>query len=115
MWSTSDIMYSNVAKLKHRHGNDFDIDKASPSNRDIVGEDGQLAMDLPVVKTKKKSPLKSLRKKAGFTQTQVATALGVSTSNICMLEKGNTKLKERFIPLLAKLYKCPKNVIEQCA
>ena len=116
LWSASDIMYSNIAKLKHRHGSDFDIDKAEPSNRDIVGEDGQLEMDLPVLeKPKKKSVLKSLRKKAGFSQSQVATVLGVSTSHICILEQGNTKLKERFIPILAKLYKCPKNVIEQCA
>ena len=115
-WSLNDIMYSNIAKLKHRHGSDFDIDKAEPSNRDIVGEDGQLEMDLPVLeKPKKKSVLKSLRKKAGFSQSQVATVLGVSTSHICILEQGNTKLKERFIPILAKLYKCPKNVIEQCA
>jgi DNA-binding transcriptional regulator YiaG/NTP pyrophosphatase (non-canonical NTP hydrolase) len=116
LWSGSDIMYSNIAKLKHRHGSDFDIDKAEPSNRDIVGEDGQLEMSLPTSeKPKKKSALKSLRKKAGFSQSQVATVLGVSTSHICRLEQGNTKLKNKFIPILAKLYKCPKNVIEQYA
>jgi len=115
-WSINDIMYTNVAKLKHRHGNDFDVDKATPSNRDIVGEDGQLEMSLPTPeKPKKKSILKSLRKKAGFNQSQVATVLGVSTSHICMLEKGEAKMKEKFVPLLVKLYKCPKNIIEQYA
>ena len=73
-------------------------------------------MDLPEVdKLKKKSILKSLRTKAGFSQSQVATVLSVSASHICVLEQGNAKLKDKFIPILAKLYKCPKNVIEQCA
>lgn len=38
-WDVTDIQYSNLAKLKKRHGEAFNQDQANPENRDIAAED----------------------------------------------------------------------------
>ena len=43
-----DIMESNVAKLKSRHGASFNLDKAHPADRDLLKEDKAVACDTAV-------------------------------------------------------------------
>ena len=48
----------------------------------------------------------SARKKAGLTQADVASEVGVSAAAVCQWETGATVPKAKLLPEIAKLYKC---------
>lgn len=46
------------------------------------------------------------RKKAGFSQKEVAEKLNVSDAAVCMWETGKTSPRAALLPLIADLYHC---------
>lgn len=46
------------------------------------------------------------RKKAGFSQREVAEKLSVSDAAVCMWETGKTSPRAALLPLIAELYHC---------
>ena len=51
--------------------------------------------------------LKELREQKGYTVTQIARALGVGASAVCMWESGARQIKLANLTKLAKFYKMP--------
>lgn len=50
--------------------------------------------------------LKEARKKAGLTQKEAATELGITGAAICQWEKEQTSPRSATLPKIASLYKC---------
>lgn len=48
----------------------------------------------------------SARKKAGLTQADVASEVGVSAAAVCQWETGATVPKAKLLPVIAKLLNC---------
>lgn len=46
------------------------------------------------------------RKKAGYTQYEVANALRIDQSSVCLWETGKTRPRAVLLPKLAELYHC---------
>jgi DNA-binding XRE family transcriptional regulator len=53
------------------------------------------------------------RKQAGFTQKQVAEALGISPGHMSEIESGKRNATPRNLTALAKLLNCPRPVLER--
>lgn len=46
------------------------------------------------------------RQKAGLTQQQAATALGINQATVCLWESGKTSPRAALLPRIAALYHC---------
>lgn len=46
------------------------------------------------------------RQKAGLTQQQAATALGINQATVCLWENGKTAPRAALLPRIAALYHC---------
>lgn len=46
------------------------------------------------------------RQKAGLTQKQAATALGINQATVCLWESGKTAPRAALLPRIAALYRC---------
>ena len=55
--------------------------------------------------------LKSLRKREGWTQKQVAEKLGISQNNYSYIENGKVKISDEYIAILCEIYQCSKDYL----
>lgn len=49
---------------------------------------------------------KNVREKSGLSQQELATALGVDQSTVCLWETGKTKPRAKLLPAIAKILGC---------
>ena len=49
---------------------------------------------------------KIAREKSGLSQQELATALGVDQSTVCLWETGKTKPRAKLLPAIAKILGC---------